>query len=267
MKRALPVIAAVLCVVVPFLGWHQTWFGRKLGDRELSQYLQDQQHPRRIQHALFQIVQRIERGDPQVRQWYPQVAELGRHPMAKIRITAAWVMGQDNREETFHTAVRDLLGDSDLMVRRNAALALVRFGDAGGRGELKGMLHSQVITAPEGGRVSFPCRAGQKVEAGTLLARVRGEVEVRSPFAGQVETLLAADGSEVPAGTPLVAVAPGADQVWEALRGLYLVGQPQDLAEVDRYRQTAGEIPERLREQAVLTAQAIRTRGEPKSNR
>jgi len=48
--------------------------------------------------------------------------------------------------------------------------------------------------------------------------------------------------------------------VWEALRALYLVGQPDDLADVDRYASGVAGMPERVGQQAALTAQAIRER-------
>jgi hypothetical protein len=202
MKRPALAITAFLFVLVPFLTWRSTWFGRRLSDREMQQYLYETEKPRRIQHALSQISDRIVKGDPRVREWYPRVAELARHADPKIRINAAWVMGQDGAWEAFHQALRAMLQDPDAMVRGNAALALVRFGDAGGRPVLTEMLR------PREGR------------------------------------------------------PPGADQVWEALRGLYLVGQPEDLPDIERYRLAQVGLPDRLRRQAVLTAQAIRTRAE-----
>jgi hypothetical protein len=52
-------------------------------------------------------------------------------------------------------------------------------------------------------------------------------------------------------------IDPNSDQVWEALRALYLVGQPDDLSAVRIYERDVPEIPVRLREQAVLTEKAI----------
>jgi hypothetical protein len=48
--------------------------------------------------------------------------------------------------------------------------------------------------------------------------------------------------------------------VWEALRALYVIGLPADLGEVDRYAQGMPGMPDRVREQAVLTSRAIRSR-------
>ena len=66
-------ILAILFVVAAFLTWYFTWFGRSLPDSEISKFLADQSKPRHVQHALLQIQQRIERGDQNAKQWYPQI--------------------------------------------------------------------------------------------------------------------------------------------------------------------------------------------------
>jgi len=45
-------------------------------------------------------------------------------------------MGYDNKSEEFHQALLKLLRDTEPLVRRNAALALIRFSDASGRADL-----------------------------------------------------------------------------------------------------------------------------------
>ena len=139
---ALVLLALVACVVVPFFFWQGTWFGRPLQDDELTQFLTDPDKSRRVQHGLVQIAERIERGDPEVAQWYEIVAQLSEHPGSEVRVTAAWVMGQDSTSQLFHNALLDLLHDDEVLVRRNAALALVRFGDGEGLKELRAMLAS-----------------------------------------------------------------------------------------------------------------------------
>src|SRR4030095_8758540 len=69
-------ILAILFVVASFLTCYFTWFGRDLTDADIAKYLVDEKHPRHVQHALLQIQQRIERGDPGARQWYPQIVTL-----------------------------------------------------------------------------------------------------------------------------------------------------------------------------------------------
>ena len=53
---------------------------------------------------------------------------------------------------------------------------------------------------------------------------------------------------------------PGTEQVWEALRALYLVGQPEDIPAIRPYQRELPEIPDQVRKQAVETEQAIRER-------
>ena len=54
-----------LIVLMPFLFWWNTWFGRQLSDKQLAEYLQDDKKPRHIQHALVQIGERVARNDPE----------------------------------------------------------------------------------------------------------------------------------------------------------------------------------------------------------
>ncbi len=46
-----------LVVLLPFLFWRSTWFGRSLTDREVEKYLLDTKRPRKTQHALVQIAE------------------------------------------------------------------------------------------------------------------------------------------------------------------------------------------------------------------
>ncbi len=137
---SLVLLALVVCVVVPFYFWQGTWFGRPLQDEELTLFLTDPDKSRRVQHGLSQIAERMERGDPKVAQWYETVAQLSVHPGPQVRVTAAWVMGQDSTSELFHNTLLQMLSDDEVLVRRNAALSLVRFGDDEGLKELRAML-------------------------------------------------------------------------------------------------------------------------------
>src|SRR5438128_11156622 len=90
-NRFLFFLVAWLIVLMPFLFWWNTWFGRRLSDKQLSEYLTDQRHPRHIQHALVQLSARMQRGDRKAAQWYPQVVGLAASPVEEIRNTDAWV--------------------------------------------------------------------------------------------------------------------------------------------------------------------------------
>src|ERR1700724_2618852 len=116
-----------LIVLMPFLFWWNTWFGRQLSDKQLAEYLQDDKKPRHIQHALVQIGERVTRHDGGVMRWYPDVVRLASYPIEEVRNTDAWVMGQDATSKAassagFHEALLIMLNDPSVMVRGNAAL-------------------------------------------------------------------------------------------------------------------------------------------------
>src|SRR5437588_5313845 len=116
-RASLPlIIVAALFIIVPFLTWYGTWFGRDLSDEDIAKYLVDEQNPRHIQHALLQVEEKIERGDESAKKFYPQIVSSSKSSHAEIRKTAAWVMGQDNKSEEFHLALVDLLKDSETLV-------------------------------------------------------------------------------------------------------------------------------------------------------
>ena len=48
----LMIALVVLFVLVPFLFWRDTWFGRALTDEEMGQYLADGTKPRPTQQSL-----------------------------------------------------------------------------------------------------------------------------------------------------------------------------------------------------------------------
>jgi len=255
-------ILAVLFVGGAFLTWYFTWFGRELSDADITQYLVDEKHPRRVQHALLQIQQRIERGDGNVKQWYPQIVAFSNHQETEFRLTVAWIMGFDNKSPEFHQALLKLAHDPEPIVRRNAALALVRFNDASGREELLAILRPYELKSGSEGEVSSTLKEGSPVARGTLIGRIiQGStmVEVRSPLPGKIERILAPAGSKVTSGAALLTINSDEQSVWEALRGLSLIGKPEDLPVVERFAQDSAHA-ERIRKQAALTANAIKSR-------
>jgi hypothetical protein len=252
-----------LIVLMPFLFWWNTWFGRQLSNKQIVEYLQDEKHPRHIQHALVQMGERMSRGDSSVKQWYPEAVRLAGHPVEEVRNTDAWVMGQDTSGAGFHEALLKMLGDSSLTVRGNAALSLVRFGDASGRPQIVELLQPARIMASQAGKVIDVSAAGTVIHQGGLVAKVQNggqTIEVRSPITGRLREMRAQVGQNVDAGAEIATVDPGTEQVWEALRGLYLVGQAEDLAAVLPYERELPDIPDHVRQQAVATEKAIRER-------
>jgi hypothetical protein len=257
-------VVPCLFVIVTFLFWYQTWFGRQLSPQEMQQSLTDTSVPHKTQHALSQMADRMSRGDAKVRRWYPQVLALSRSEEPLFRLTTAWVMGQDNSSEEFHRALVGLLRDPDARVQWNAALALVRFGDASGEPQLRLMLSPSTLPAPQSGVVQLKLKPRDSFRAGTVVAHIRTAagllVEVRSPVDGEIKAWDVPDGATVSAGQSLARMSPSDDQVWEALRGLYLVGGERDLEAVEACAQGGEGISLRVKHQAEMTAQAIHHR-------
>ena len=254
----------IVLIAVTFLFWYQTWFGRRLTDSELSEYLQDTSLPHKTQHALTQAATEILRHDPNVERVYPQIIALASNKETGFRSMAAWVMGQDNKSAEFHQALLKLVDDPEPMVRWNAALALARFGDAAGEPQLKLMLRPYGLCAPMAGTVSLLSNAQDTVKNGSVVARIKATasdtVEIRSPLAGIIDRLAAKDGTTIAAGDEIAVISPDDQQVWEALRALDLVGRLDDLLDIDRFSQPVSGMSDRVRQQAALTAEAIRKR-------
>jgi HEAT repeat len=264
--RLLFYLAAWLIVLLPFLFWWNSWFGRRLSDQQVTQYLADDKHPRHIQHALVQIGERITRHGSAVR-WYPELVRLSTHPVEEVRNTDAWVMGQDPSGAGFHEALLKMLQDSSPMVRGNAALSLVRFRDASGRSQIVALLQPVRIVAPFGGHIIDADRPGTAIHQGGIIAKLSDgheqTTDLRSPISGRIHSPSAAAGASVAAGEEIAVVDPGDEQVWEALRALYIIGRAEDLPAIRPYERESRNIPDRIREQALLADQAIRSRASP----
>jgi HEAT repeat len=267
-----------LIVPMPFLFWWNTWFGRHLSDQQLSEYLHDDKKPRHIQQALVQMSERMGGNhragldkigleddpgpDGAVTRLYPELIRLANCPVEEVRNTDAWVMGQDTTGAGFHETLLKMLTDSSPMVRGNAALSLVRFGDATGRPQIVALLQPAEIVAPQAGRIADADRPGTAVHQGGLLAKLEHDsqiVELRSPVPGRIRTV-AQTGANVAAGAEVAMVDPGTEQVWEALRALYLVGRLDDLTAIRPYERDLPDVSNDVRQQAVATEKAIRAR-------
>jgi hypothetical protein len=254
-------------VLMPFLLWYMTTFTRPLDDANLAAYFHDTAHPRRAQHALSQIADRIISPNPGVREtakvWYPEVIKFSEQGSDELRVTAAWVMGQDNQSPEFHAALLRQLGDANPMVQRNAALSLVRFADPAGHALIAGMLAPYTVAAQRTGILSIRLKSGDVINPGTLLAHItvgNDKTEVRSDVPGAVRQWIPAENAQVKTGEPLLLVDPSPEMVWESLRALYLIGQKEDLPGVNPYVRGTEGMPPQIQQQAALTANAITAR-------
>src|SRR5260370_3166672 len=152
-NRLLFFLTAWLIVLMPFLFWWSTWFGRRLSDTQITQYLNDDNHPRHIQHAIVQLGERMARQDAAATTWYPQLLRLASHPVEEVRNTDAWVMGQATSATAFHEPLLNMLQDSSPMVRANPALSPVRFTDPAAPPQIVALFQPASVVAPAAGRV------------------------------------------------------------------------------------------------------------------
>jgi hypothetical protein len=255
-----------LIVLMPFLFWWNTWFGRHLSDQQLTEYLHDDKKPRHIQHALVQMGDRMAHSDVAAKQWYPDLIRLATDRVEEVRNTDAWVMGQDTSGAGFHEVLLKMLADSSPMVRGNAALSLVRFGDATGRPQIVALLQPAQISAPADGHIIDADRPGTAIHQGGLLAKLAATgnatpVEIRSPIPGRIRSV-SQPGANVVAGAEVAVVDPGTEQVWEALRALYVVGQIDNLPAIRPYERDLPDISNDVRQQAAETEKAIQARSQ-----
>ena len=253
-------ILAALFVAATFLAWYFSWFGRELSDADISKYLADEKNPRHVQHGLLQVQQRMERGDGSAKQWYPQLVALSGSYETEFRLTVAWLMGFDNQAQEFHNALLKLLRDQEPIVRRNAALALVRFNDPSGHEELVSVLKPYVLQSPADGLIESSLQEGQTVSRRSPLLRIRqadGNVAgLRSPLPGRINKILKTNGSQVTRGEDVLSLNSDEDSVWEVLRALAIVGTKEDLALVQGYANST-DASKRIKEQANLTVKSI----------
>lgn len=262
-RASLPlIIVAALFIIVPFLTWYGTWFGRNLSDEEIATYLTEEKNPRHIQHALSRVEERIERGDPAAKKFYPQIIALAKSPTGEIRKTVAWVMGQDNKSEEFHQALVSLVGDNEPLVRRNAALQLVRFGDSSGRPEFRAMLQPFEAKSAIAGTVVSVLSPGSRIKPGGLIARIRDASntvqESRSPVDGAIGQLAAKEGEAVTAGQTIAWLTPDRATVSDALQALAYVGTKDDLPAIEACAQADSSVE--ISQQATGAMRAIKSR-------
>jgi hypothetical protein len=207
------------------------------------------------------------RNDAEAKRWYPDLLKLAANPVEEVRNTDAWVMGQDTSGTGFHDALRTMLQDSSPMVRGNAALSLVRFGDASGRPQIVALLQSATIMSPADGKIIDADRPGTAIHQGGLIAKLSAAgspapVEIRSPIPGRIRSVAQA-GADMKSGAEVAVIDPSTEQVWEALRALYIIGQPDDLSAVLPYQRDLPNISNDIRQQAIETEKAIRSRAAP----
>src|SRR5260370_16311099 len=95
----------------------------------------------------------MSRDDSSAARWYPDLVRLASNSREEVRSTDAWVMGQDTAGPGFHPALFKMLEDPSMIVRGNAALSPVSFGDSSGGPQIVSLLPPVTITAPTAGPI------------------------------------------------------------------------------------------------------------------
>src|SRR5258708_5448014 len=123
-NRLLFFVTAWPVVLMRLMLWWSTWFGRALTTKQMGEYLNDNNHPRHIQHAIVQLGQRMSRHDPSAARWYPDLVRLASNPREEVRSTDAWVMGQDTAGPRFPQALFKMLEKPSTVPRANPPRSL-----------------------------------------------------------------------------------------------------------------------------------------------
>ncbi|GJM25428.1 MAG: hypothetical protein DHS20C16_18430 [Phycisphaerae bacterium] len=252
-------------LALPVFFWKGTWFGTHLTDDQIREYLTDADNPRKTQHALERITERIRSKDANVASFYPLIPPLASNDRHEIRMMAAWVMGWDTSGEGFQDALAKLVRDPVELVQRNAALSLSKFNDDRSKPVLLSMLEPFDIKSPITGTVSGLLQKGQPVRAGMEVAYLKStdakSSKIISPVDGAIKSVATSNGSEVSKSDTIYVISPAQQDMWEALRALLIVGDPEDIetirANADRYA-TKPQIVEQAKE----TMKAIEKRAQ-----
>jgi len=223
-----------------------------------------------VQHALSQIGERMIAGDSTVRKWHAHIAALVDNPSISLRAQTAWVMGQDNTSEIFHLALLRNLKDPSPLVRRNSSLSLVKFKDEKAVPELRQMLSPWIVSSPIQGKVTLHAKLDQWAHENVDLITITapdGETQfIRSEIGGQISEIKVKDGALVDVDQPLLVLAANPKHAWEALRGLFLIGQKSDLPWIQSYLENTNP-DEEIRVQAESTAAALQGRSDTPSGK
>ncbi len=143
---------------------------------------------------------------------------------------------------------------------------------ASGRDELRAILQPYALASPWGGVVESSLKEQSPVARGTLLVGCGKPTTLMKKsvrlFLGDSNESLCQSGSTIAAGDTLLTLTSDEESIWEALRGLSLIGDNDDLPAIEQYERGAAPGParsDRIKEQAALTAKAIKSRfGEAK---
>ncbi len=268
-RKSTPLLMVAILVfaslALPVYFWKGTWFGTQLTDEQIREYLTDADNPRKTQHALERITERIQSKDANAASFYPLIPPLASNDRHEIRMMAAWVMGWDTSGDGFQEALQKLVNDPVELVQRNAALSLSKYDDYRSKPVLLSMLVPYEIKCPQSGSISGLLQKGQPIRAGMEVAYLKSNEgrssKIISPVDGGVKRVAASNGSDVSKGDVIYEVSPAQQDMWEALRALLIVGDPEDIESIQKNTDRYATKPH-IVEQSKETVMAIEKRAQ-----
>jgi len=269
----MPII--ILVVLVPFLFWYQTWFGRPLTAAQIKDRLvaardaatgKDGPHNlREAQHALVQLSQRIQSGED-LSALYPLVIALAKHEDPGLRRAVIWMMGYARDNGDVRKALVEALDDSDRLVRFSAALQVAMFDMDKARPILHSALEPAKVESTVAGKLLATTAIDTRLREGMELARVEKDdgavTPVHVPFDGTVTSFAVKPGQPIKVGTVLCTMKPSAALVIPVLKALAWAGDARDLEVIEPYSKLGNGYDRRVMEHARRAIALIRQRME-----
>jgi biotin carboxyl carrier protein len=214
--------------------------------------------------AIEQLARRSRDGDAKFVELCHLLPKLTGASNIYVRRAAAQAMGEAPRREGFVQALLPLLSDQDLLLRRLAAESLGALEDPRGREVLLRAMEPHVVQAPFAGRMIAGVELGMRVSRTGQLAFIEtegvGRRPVKAPITGYVDWIHDT-GTPVAEGERVAVLLPGRDQIWRALRALYLVGQPHDVERIRKAIDDRSGLGRDVLSQKTETLEMIEERG------
>jgi hypothetical protein len=214
--------------------------------------------------AIQQIARRARDGDAKFAELLDELPQAHRrlqHLRAPRRRAGH---GGGAAPRRLRAALLPLLSDQDLLLRRLAAESLGALEDPRGREVLLRAMEPHVVQAPFAGRMIAGVELGMRVSRTGQLAFIEtegvGRRPVKAPITGYVDWIHDT-GTPVAEGERVAVLLPGRDQIWRALRALYLVGQPHDVERIRKAIDDRSGLGRDVLSQKTETLEMIEERG------
>ncbi len=96
--------------------------------------------------------------------------------------------------------------------------------------------------------------------AGKIAQRFGADIREDVVHAVDRVSLNIQDGEVVSSGQPILLIAPTKEQVWEALRAMYFIGEKKDLKVIKRFLTPNSQLSRRVQEQAFFSINSIKSK-------